>query len=217
MKEQKILKSKVVSNIKLISLIIFIIGIILGFLIFYVMITEDKEWREYSICMNSTREACVEIKNMSLIEYMEKRNQNSYWIAGFGTVGGFLVLSLVFYFCYSKQEIIITNKRIYGKSIFGKVMNLPLDSISSVSIIKLFKGVSMATSSGKISFHFIANNEGVYNAVSKLLVDRQDKKDNKSRDGHIDYVEELRKLKELMEEGVITKKEFEKKKKELLK
>ena len=75
----------------------------------------------------------------------------------------------------------------------------------------------MATSSGKISFHFISNNEGVYNAVSKLLVDRQDKKDNKSRDGHIGYLEELRKLKELMEEGVITKKEFEKKKKELLK
>lgn len=111
------------------------------------------------------------------------------------------------------MELTVTNKRIYGKTIFGKRVDLPLDSISSISRIKIFNGISVATSSGKISFQFMDNNENIYNSISQLLVERQDEKSN----GNSDYIEELKKIKELMDDGIITRDEFEKKKKELLK
>ena len=217
MKEQEILKSKV-SNIDLISLIILITGIILGSMIFYVMLKSDKNSFENSMCgYYGSANLCEKYENMSLTEYMKQRNQNSYWIGGFLTTGGFLLLAVVFYFCYSKQEIIITNKRVYGKSIFGKVVNLPLDSISAVEL-SMFKGILISTSSGIIKFKLIENNQEVYKEISKLLMNRQNKdlKENNSNKQNMKYTEELKELKELLDSGIINQEEFDKKKKQLL-
>lgn len=134
-------------------------------------------------------------------------------IITFIPIGIYLVVFIYIIVVWDVMELTVTNKRIYGKTIFGKRVDLPLDSISSISRIKIFNGISVATSSGKISFQFMDNNENIYNSISQLLVERQDEKSN----GNSDYIEELKKIKELMDDGIITRDEFEKKKKELLK
>lgn len=53
-----------------------------------------------------------------------------------------------------KCDITVTDKRVYGKSNFGKQVDLPFDAISAVAVFNLFKGVSVATSSGQISAFF---------------------------------------------------------------
>ena len=135
-----------------------------------------------------------------------------------GLVGSFIFIPVTLAICLLylmsyKTEIVVTDKRIFGKSLFGKRVDLPLDSISSISKIKLLKGITAATSSGKISFLLITNNEAIYEEISKLLIARQknEKGENTSK-----YIDELKELKKLLDDKVITKEEFNKKKKELL-
>ena len=113
---------------------------------------------------------------------------------------------------------VVTNKRVYGIATFGKKVDLPFDKISAVSTMGIVNGISVSTSSGFIKFMFIKNAEEVYQTISKLLLERQ--KNNKEEiavQNKKSTTEELREYKKLLEEDVITKAEFEKKKKELLK
>lgn len=75
----------------------------------------------------------------------------------------------------SNMEITVTDKRVYGKTAFGKRVDLPIDSISAVSL-SLLHGVSVASSSGKIDFKFIVKNNEIYETIISLIIDRQDKK-----------------------------------------
>ena len=111
------------------------------------------------------------------------------------------------------MEIVVTDKRVYGKTAFGKRVDLPLDSISSISTGAM-KGIAVATSSGRIRFWFIKNNEEVHGEVSKLLIGRQNKKTLVSES--LSGADELIKYKELLDSGVLTQEEFEAKKKEVL-
>jgi hypothetical protein len=70
-------------------------------------------------------------------------------------------------------ELTVTDKRIFGKVIFGKRVDLPFDSISSTSTISLFKGVAVATSSGRISFLAVKNSEEIFDKINALLIERQ--------------------------------------------
>lgn len=129
------------------------------------------------------------------------------------------ILLSIFYSYAAKTSITVTNKRVYGKTVFGKRVDLPLDSVSSISL-GFFAGISVATSSGKIKFLLISNRNDVYEVISKLLVERQQKKIEKSSKKETtknSLKEELRDLKELLDEGIISQDEFDKKKKELLK
>ena len=128
----------------------------------------------------------------------------------------YIIVMLIIKFVWDVMEINVTNKRVYGKTTFGKRVDLPLDSISSIGKIKLFKGIKVATSSGKISFSFIDNNESVYEAISKLLVDRQNSANASQKNNDNDYIKELKSLKELLDAGVITQEEYDTKKKEIL-
>ena len=55
---------------------------------------------------------------------------------------------------YSRCSITVSEKRVYGKAVFGKRVDLPLDSISAVGTSWL-GGIDIATSSGRIHFKFI--------------------------------------------------------------
>ena len=66
---------------------------------------------------------------------------------------GIGIVCVIFYFWMGLCKIIVTDKRVYGKAAFGKQVDLPIDSISAVGTISLFKGVSVATSSGVIKFY----------------------------------------------------------------
>lgn len=70
------------------------------------------------------------------------------------------------------SEMIITTKRIYGKTKFGKRVSIPLNNISFVSLSS-FSGISLGTSSGIVKFYGVKDRNTVYEKVSQLLNNKQ--------------------------------------------
>ena len=139
------------------------------------------------------------------------------WSLSFYYVWPSVLLFLIgLIFCGAK--IVVTDKRVYGKSLLGQRVDLPLDSISAVGTFWLM-GVSVSTSSGRIKFAFIKNKNEIHECISKLLIERQRaSKENapaKSCES-ISIHDELKKYKELLDSGIITQEEFDAKKKQLL-
>lgn len=114
---------------------------------------------------------------------------------------------------FCKMEV--TDKRVFGKAAFGKIVDLPLDKISSVGTC-FPKGIIVATSSGKIKFWLLSNQTEVYEAISILLKERQTKTDVVGIIKESGGADELKKFKDLLDSGVITQEEFDAKKKQLL-
>lgn len=130
-------------------------------------------------------------------------------------------LIALFLFLLFRCELIVTDKRVYGKAAFGTRIDLPINKISSIALgVKLFSSIGVATSSGKIKFYLLKNREEVYRAISNAIANVEtpiaeiDNKQNSSCVGST--VEELKKYKELFDSGVITQEEFDAKKKQLL-
>ena len=131
-----------------------------------------------------------------------------------------LVVLVVFYFYFTKMELVVTNRRIYGKAGFGKQVDLPVDSISSVGL-GIVNNIIIATSSGKIRFWFINNRSEIHKVVTDLLIERQQKKQVTADRPVIKQeaqsnADELKKYKELLDSGIISQEEFDAKKKQLL-
>ncbi len=136
-----------------------------------------------------------------------------YMLIGFGG-------ATLFYHLLNKCDITVTDRRVYGKAAFGKRVDLPFDMISSVDMCA-FKGVGVATSSGRIKFLFCINKENVFTAISNVLLERQDKKQGQAEKTIIQEIkqsnaDELKKYKDLLDSGIITQEEFDAKKKQLL-
>ncbi|MBE6762713.1 MAG: SHOCT domain-containing protein [Ruminococcaceae bacterium] len=123
-----------------------------------------------------------------------------------------------FYYLFNKCEITVTDKRVYGKAAFGRSVDLPFDMISSVGT-GAFKGIKVATSSGNITFYFCQNSHAVYSAISNRLIERQNKQNNQTATAPTTTgsgADELKKYKDLLDNGVISQEEFDAKKKQLL-
>lgn len=134
-------------------------------------------------------------------------------------VASFALIGLLIFLWLRSYELTITDKRVYGKVAFGKRVDLPVDSVSATSTISLFKGVSVSTSSGKISFLAIKNTDKIYEIINNLLVDRQREKTQNTGTTIVqnsDEADKLKKYKDLLDSGVITQEEFDAKKKQLL-
>ena len=140
-----------------------------------------------------------------------------FWEFPYAYIGlSFCVVAICFLFTFlmmKKMQITITDKRVCGKTYFGRSVDLPMDSISAVGS-SWFNGIAVSTSSGKVSFLFIENSKGIRELLCQLLIDRQGKPQsvipNKSN------ADELKKYKELFDSGIITQEEFDAKKKQLL-
>ena len=111
----------------------------------------------------------------------------------------------------------MTDKRVYGKAMFGRRVDLPVDLISAVGTSFLM-GVSVSTSSGSIRFLGVQNKDDIHSEISKLLLLRQEKKSDAATVAEVPQsgADELKKYKELLEIGAITQEEFDAKKKQLL-
>ena len=117
-----------------------------------------------------------------------------------------------------KCTLNVAEDRIYGITIFKKRVDLPVDSISSISKSP-FSGLSVATSSGVIKFVAIKNRDEIYELIVKLLSMRQSKNSITSNQvvlNNQSAADELMKYKELLDSGVINQEEFDAKKKQLL-
>ena len=129
-----------------------------------------------------------------------------------------VVIPMLIYFWLHSYEMTVTDKRIYGKGAWGKRVDLPVDSVSAISTIRILKGVTVATSSGKIKFLVIKNANAIYEVLNNLLIERQTKKNEAATvtASNADEAGQLKKYKDLLDSGVITQEEFDAKKKQLL-
>lgn len=126
---------------------------------------------------------------------------------------GVAVCFLFTFFMMRKMQITVTDKRVCGKTYFGRSVDLPMDSISAVGS-SWFNGIKVSTSSGKVSFLHIEKSKEIRELLCQLLIERQEKlqSDIPAKSN----ADELKKYKELLDGGIITQEEFDTKKKQLL-
>jgi len=111
------------------------------------------------------------------------------------------------------STLTVTNKRIIGSvGIFNKRVDLPINAITSIATSELFQSVSVATSSGRIIFSFVKNRQEICEIISKLLNEKNSIEDSKTNSN----LKDLTELKNLLDAGIITQEEFDKKKKQIL-
>lgn len=124
-------------------------------------------------------------------------------------------LAFIIFLWLSKFSMTITDKRVYGKAAFGKRVDLPVDLVSAVGTSWL-KGIDVGTSSGKIHFKLVKNQDEIHTVLSNLLLERQQKTVSAKNVNSTSNADELKKYKDLLDIGAITQVEFEEKKKQLL-
>lgn len=129
------------------------------------------------------------------------------------------VLGFIIYKRWSKVQITVTDKRVYGFDALGRRVDLPLDSIAAVGT-SLFSGLAVTSASGAIKFTMLKNRDELHEAISKLLVERQGKEKPDTttikQEIPLSNADELKKYKNLLDSGVITQEEFDAKKKQIL-
>ena len=229
MEEKIIIKSKQYNPL-IPSICIFGIGFIAS-LIWWIKIAMYRV-EQYNMLLEETTHRgsyhywywCPKCNNISLIEYVfdgygSHRGIDDY---SFIPVAVFLVIAIIVFLGMMSYSLTVTDKRIYGKTWFGKRVDLPVDSISAISSIGLFKGLSVATSSGKISFLLIKNAAEIYKEINNLIISRQSEKEKNKpieivkETQNLSNADEIKKYKELLDMGIISQEEFDAKKKQLL-
>ncbi len=118
----------------------------------------------------------------------------------------------------SPVELIVTTERVCGRSSWGKKVDLPIDTISSIRS-GLLSGIIIGTSSGNIKFSSLSHKEEIYQCISDLLVARQRARAATAQTQMpvpASGADELIKYKNLLDNGIITQEEFAAKKKEIL-
>lgn len=127
----------------------------------------------------------------------------------------FFLISFIYYLCIKNCELTITEKNIIGKSISGRKVTLPLYMVSSFSTRKFLSLISVSSASGRTKFYFIANNQEIGDVLQNSINERQANTQT-TQQTPTNNLDELKKLKELLDAEIITKEEFEQKKKQLL-
>ena len=127
---------------------------------------------------------------------------------------------LIMFFAISKCELEITDKSAKGKTFFGKEVVLPMYMISTYSTRKFLSTIAVATSSGITKFVLIKNYAEIGNVLSQKINERQDNTASTSTTSapapQNNAMDDLKKLKDLLDMGIITQDEFDAKKKQLL-
>lgn len=108
--EEKVLIKGNAQSLKLIPVIVIIIGTILG----------------------------IGVSSLFLVPPLDSET----YMLPVPIIGGFILIvwGIVLLFYVNNCEICVTDKRIYGKAAFGVRVDIPVDSVSSVGTMQLFKG-----------------------------------------------------------------------------
>lgn len=232
MEEKILIKSKQYDISKMLKMFI-IIGVILSAIIYIsIVIDNTTGYEEYLEHQNSSIGCgfgyksweecwwCEDVgDNRSLIGYGIDRVSGSELFASLIPLLIMGLVSCLIYFWLHSYELTVTDKRIYGKVAWGKRVDLPLDSVSATATVTLFKGVSVSTSSGRISFLVMKNAAEIYKTINELLIKRQNKPATTTtikKEVSQSNADELKKYKDLLDMGIISQEEFDAKKKQLL-
>lgn len=152
-----------------------------------------------------------------------------------------LALSALVYFWLGRCELTVTDRRIYGRAVWGKKVDLPRSELSGMKKTWFLKGIKVSSAIGKFRFRLVKNAEAlcvavqeqpkseVKNKQNSLVASQMPEKPGTAptkaakktvKDKRLnpkgDAFKKMKKYKELLDLGIITQEEFEKKKKELL-
>lgn len=120
-----------------------------------------------------------------------------------------------------KCEITVTNQMIMGKLPRGKEVSIPMNQITAINPSS-FNGISISSIGNVSNFHCFENRDEVMKAISYLLTNPQQATANATQSTvgatieSTGEAEQLKRLKELLDAGVITQEEFDVKKKQIL-
>ena len=231
MNEKIIIESKSTYPKKIMIIMLVILGIAVACLIG--SFASKAAYAKYDELFREHLDTYKPLEADNIVEYAQNFNKESDALeasrdSAAAAKGNFIrlaelfgILSIPFIICYfyaKKMSLTVTNKRVYGKAAFGKQVDLPLDSVSAIGM-SAFQGIAIGTSSGKIKFVGISNRDEIHNAISNLLVERQEKKTVEQKPATViqqSDADELGKYKKLLDDGVITQEEFDAKKKQIL-
>lgn len=144
------------------------------------------------------------------------------WLLMFSTP-----FALIFHFIlkkiFDRVSIVVTNYKVTGAYGFKEQMNIPIDSISSVTTNSSFLSAIGFTCAGNAyRMSYIENRKEIIEVVNKLIAERATNKGRYTppiqaeQNVNSDIATELKKYKSLLDDGLITQEEYEAKKKQLL-
>ena len=130
------------------------------------------------------------------------------------------IITFIVYYAFSKCELSITEKNVKGKTFFGKEVVLPLYMVSAYSTRKFMSTIAVATSSGVTKFALVKNYAEIGSVLSQKINERQENTAHQATTSaptsQPSAMDDLKKLKDLLDAGIITQEEFDAKKKQLL-
>ncbi len=128
------------------------------------------------------------------------------------------IILLVIYRANCQCELCITEDNVKGKTLFGKEVVLPLSMVSSYATEEHLSTISIATSSGITKFVLIKNYKEMSQVLSELISKKQKGTESAATANQPsgNSLDDIVKLKSLLDAGIITQEEFEAKKKQLL-
>lgn len=154
--------------------------------------------------------AAVTVPSVGIMWAFQGISYGYYWFF----IGAALFLLLGFV-TSTKFELIISESTVTGKALFGKRVDLPVSQISAIGS-GMFSSITISTASGAIKFYGVKNQSEVFKCLSDLLKSRQNITQGNSNNAPVSSLDDLGKLKGLLDQGVITQEEFDAKKKQLL-
>ena len=129
---------------------------------------------------------------------------------------GSIIIGII-YLVHRKCELVITENNVKGKTLLGKEVVLPLYMVSAYSTRKFLSTIAVATASGITKFSLIGNYKEIGNVLSGKINERQQNTETAARKtSENTAMDDLLKLKSLLDSGIITQEEFDAKKKQLL-
>lgn len=129
---------------------------------------------------------------------------------------GSIILGII-YLVNRKCELQVTENNVKGKTLFGKEVVLPLYMVSAYSTRKFLSVVCVATASGITKFSLIENYKEIGEVLAQQINQRQRNTETYSKKStESNSMDDLLKLKSLLDSGIITQEEFDAKKKQLL-
>ena len=131
-------------------------------------------------------------------------------------IGIVVFIILGFVYLTKARELTVTNYRVTGVTASGKRVDLPVSKISAVGTADFFERVTISTASGVITFHGVINRDAVLSVISDLLLKQQSETTAEKPKAAESVADEIKKMKELLDQGIISESEFENKKKQLL-
>ena len=165
----------------------------------------------------------VVIISSLLLAWINENYLYTYFIYDLSLISIFLafivgLITLITYLIIRKCELYVTKDSVIGRAHFGHEVNLPLYMISSFSTTKFMSGISISTPSGVTRFSLISNYREIGNVLSQQISERQR---NTSYAAvapapQQNSMDDLLKLKNYLDQGIITQEEFEAKKRQML-